>query len=159
MSWQKIFIPSRVAKLVTTEASNRSCNAPNSDLRRQVFVDLLYNIGVLDNHFQRDNISGCMDAFVRPGASYKGRLFRIASISLRNCAGFNERSEEVALNRLLCGASVLLSIKSQSRHVTVHSHLHAFVSRTGIPNEYSDFAFWLSLILRDFVFGERLGKH
>src|SRR5580704_8021389 len=103
MARNEILIPSRIASSITAEASNRSLDAPNTNLRGQMAVDLLNDIRIFDDELQRDDVAGSVYALVGASTTHQGRFLGIIGIGLGYGAGSHEGGEEVAFDGTLIG--------------------------------------------------------
>lgn len=76
--------------MVAAETLIGDLESPDSNLWTEVFIDLLHNIRVFDNHLQRYDVSRCMDTFIRACASHKRGLFRVCRIGFGDGTGGDE---------------------------------------------------------------------
>ena len=101
MTRYQVFIDPRITHLIRAKTRIRPHYPPDPDLWRQVVVDLLDNIRILDDELHGYHIAGSMDAFVRPGTAHQSRFLRIIRVSFGDRTCSNERLEKVSLDRLL----------------------------------------------------------
>ena len=109
MGRNKVFVYSRIDKLVCTEAVVRPFKSPNSYLWCKIIVDLLYNIIILDDQFQRYNVAGGVDTLVGSSASHEGRLLGVVGVGFGDGACCDKSLEEVSFDCLLVMRSAAVS--------------------------------------------------
>lgn len=102
---EKVFVFPAVAKLVGAELAGGPEDVPNTDRGREVLVDLLDDVRVLNDELEGDDVAGGVDTFVGTSAADEGRLqFFIISLStlvvirrwMRTFFGSSEFALEIA---------------------------------------------------------------
>jgi hypothetical protein len=137
----EVLVPARVAGLVAAERADGALDAPHSDLLREMAVDFLDNVVLLDDQLQRDDVARGVDALVGAGAADERRLLGVVGVGLRYGAGGHKGIEQIALDGLLLVVD-----------------LHALVSRARVAQHDGDLALRAALLCLDLFGGEGRGQ-
>lgn len=97
----QVLVDSRRTQLSALKSLVGSRNAPDTQLLGQMAVDLLHNVLVLNDHLQRDDVTGGMHTLIGSSSSHESRLFGVVGVVLRDGSGLDKGLEDITLNGLL----------------------------------------------------------